>query len=369
MITKRSLEHISPDEQIAELLRREIVEAQVAPAAVAGVAYRAHAGWRYRIGAAGTRSWQRREAVSVQTPFDLASITKSFFAFVFARSFEQGRVDFSSRLSQLLPSTVGTVAGEQSCEALLSHRGALRAHLELFAPLRDGRTFSRAHAIQCAANAARAPGVDPTAPVYSDLGYILLGDALEAVVRMPLHAWMRQQLTRVGIVGVGSASQLPGLALRAAATETVPYRGGEVVGLVHDDNAWALASSACCGHAGLFGDAGSLLRFGTLLLDVYRGAEPQALSRETLLRLTRPRSGGSLRAGFDGKTEGAKSMGDRLGAATFGHLGFTGTSFWCDPESRVVVCLLTNRVCPTRDNPTIGVARPRVHDALVRLAA
>lgn len=364
----RSLEHISPDGQIADLLRREIVEARVAPAAAAGVAYRTRGGWRYRAGAAGTRSWQRREVVSLETPFDLASITKSLFAFVFARSCEQGRVEFSSRLSQLLPVAVGTVAGEQSCEALLSHRGALRAHLNLFAPLRDGRPFSRARAIMRAANAAREPGVDPTAPIYSDLGYILLGDALETVTRMPLDEWMRQQLTQAGIFGIASARQLPHLAQRAAATETVPYRGGEVVGLVHDDNAWALGSSGCCGHAGLFGDAGSLLRFGTLLVDVYRGAGCQTLSREALLCLTRPRPGGSLRAGFDGKTAGASSVGTMLGSATFGHLGFTGTSFWCDPESQVVVCLLTNRVCPTRDNSSIREARPRVHDALVRLA-
>lgn len=369
MIPQHPPEHISRDERIEALLRREVIEARVAPAASAGVARWTGSGWRRQGGAAGTRSWQRRQVVNLGTPFDLASITKSLFAFAFARSYEQGRVDFSTRLSQLLPSTAGTVAGQQSCEALLSHRGALRAHSELFAALRDGLPFSREQAIQRAANAAREPEADPSTPLYSDLGYILLGEALTLVMQMPLDEWLRQQLTQVGIVGIGSARQHASLEQSAAATETVPYRGGEIVGAVHDDNAWALGSHGCCGHAGLFGDVGSLLRFGTLLLDIYHGRAPLALRRETLMRLTRPRPGGSLRAGFDGKSNAASCVGRLLGGATFGHLGFTGTSFWCDPEAQIVVCLFTNRVCPTRDNPRIRAVRPRIHDALVRVAA
>jgi CubicO group peptidase (beta-lactamase class C family) len=75
-----------------------------------------------------------------------------------------------------------------------------------------------------------------------------------------------------------------------------------------------------------------------------------------------------LRAGFDGKSADGSSAGTVLGARSFGHLGFTGTSLWIDPDARIVVALLTNRVCPTRDNVKIREARPRVHDALARLA-
>jgi CubicO group peptidase (beta-lactamase class C family) len=52
------------------------------------------------------------------------------------------------------------------------------------------------------------------------------------------------------------------------------------------------------------------------------------------------------------------------GPHSFGHLGFTGTSFWCDPDAERVLVLLTNRVCPTRNNPRIRAARPAVNDAL-----
>jgi CubicO group peptidase (beta-lactamase class C family) len=84
--------------------------------------------------------------------------------------------------------------------------------------------------------------------------------------------------------------------------------------------------------------------------------------------LVRERPGGTLRAGFDGKSEDGSSAGTVLGPRTFGHLGFTGTSFWVDPDARVGVTLLTNRVHPTRDNASIRAARPRAHDALARLA-
>ncbi|HWZ91618.1 MAG TPA: hypothetical protein VNW92_22305, partial [Polyangiaceae bacterium] len=52
------------------------------------------------------------------------------------------------------------------------------------------------------------------------------------------------------------------------------------------------------------------------------------------------------------------------GTRSFGHLGFTGTSLWCDPDAERVLVLLSNRVCPTRNNARIRAARPAVHDAL-----
>jgi CubicO group peptidase (beta-lactamase class C family) len=75
-----------------------------------------------------------------------------------------------------------------------------------------------------------------------------------------------------------------------------------------------------------------------------------------------------LRAGFDGKLETGSSAGTKPGPRTFGHLGFTGTSIWCDPDARVVVVALTNRVSPSRENTGIREARPRVHDALFEAA-
>lgn len=80
------------------------------------------------------------------------------------------------------------------------------------------------------------------------------------------------------------------------------------------------------------------------------------------------RPGGSLRLGLDGVSGAGSAAGSLVSENTFGHLGFTGTSFWCDPELGLAICLLTNRVYPSRQNLAIRAARPRVHDGLVRLA-
>ena len=87
---------------------------------------------------------------------------------------------------------------------------------------------------------------------------------------------------------------------------------------------------------------------------------PAALAREMIA----PFAVGSHRLGWDGVTAGASSAGRRFGPRSFGHLGFTGTSVWADPDACVVVALLTNRTFPSRENMAIRAARPRVHDAL-----
>jgi CubicO group peptidase (beta-lactamase class C family) len=110
-------------------------------------------------------------------------------------------------------------------------------------------------------------------------------------------------------------------------------------------------------------------RFGAALLDAKRGHFPTWLVPESLGPLLEERPGGTLRAGFDGKSADQSSAGTLASERSFGHLGFTGTSFWCDPDADRVLVLLTNRVCPTRNNPRIRAARPAVNDALYAFRA
>ena len=151
-------------------------------------------------------------------------------------------------------------------------------------------------------------------------------------------------------------------------TETVPFRGGELRGVVHDENAWALSGHALSGHAGLFGTALAVARFGAALLDAWHGRSEVWLDAKGLAALLQERPGGTLRAGFDGKSADQSSAGTQAGPRSFGHLGFTGTSLWCDPDADQALVLLTNRVCPTRNNPRIRAARPVVNDALFACA-
>ena len=59
------------------------------------------------------------------------------------------------------------------------------------------------------------------------------------------------------------------------------------------------------------------------------------------------------------------SSGTRFAPASYGHLGFTGTSLWIDPKRHLSVTLLTNRTWPDRSSQHIREVRPLLHDAIV----
>jgi CubicO group peptidase (beta-lactamase class C family) len=339
-------------------LARQLREQRVAPDVAAGCSVKRVAGWRSDMGG------------DTETYFDLASLTKPMTAVAVARS-SLARTD---RLAGLCPELGATKSAEAPLELLLSHRAGLTAHIPIFHPLVSGGTIDASAALHTAADARRddAQGDYPPggfAPVYSDLGYALAGHALarhtgtrdagEAILRLVVHV-----LGLEAQLGTARDLDLAGQRdeLRVAPTEDVAWRGGLVRGVVHDENAWALTGLGGSGHAGMFGTVTAVLRFGEAVLDGLEGEGPFAGT--DLAWLVAPRPGGTLRAGFDGKSVTGSSAGERFGARSFGHLGFTGTSLWIDPDARIVAALLTNRVSPSRANEALKKARPFAHDAL-----
>jgi len=310
--------------------------------------------------------------------FDLASVTKPMTSLAVARASIHKKT-----LGALLPASRGTPSEGSTLELLLAHRAGLEANLPLFAPLVEGRPVDVDEALNEAARARRPDCQGPLAPegfapLYSDLGYVLVGRALaeHAKTQDAGAAIERSVVAPLGLAEeLGTARALEALgprtrfAERVVATEVVPWRGGEIRGRVHDENAFALSGDGGSGHAGMFGTVGAVLTFGVAALDAIDRGRGALGTDDDLDWMVRPRHGGTLRAGFDGKTEGGASMaGKRCGPRTFGHLGFTGTSLWIDPAAEAVVVLLTNRVHPTRDNTAIRTARPLAHDELFGLA-
>lgn len=322
------------------------------------------------------RLWSLSDAphARTDTPFDLASLTKVFVALTAARLVSRGLLRLDEPLRDLCPWALGSRSAEVPLGLFASHRAGLEAHIELFAPLREGRTVDLLGAARTAADSRRtdcggaAPGEGFPA-VYSDMGYLLFGLALEARSGLDLDELVSAETLRpLGVEGrIGSARQLRALQAgfpdRVAPTEEVVFRGGVVRGVVHDENAFALRGDALAGHAGLFGDAEGVLTLGQAVLSALEGASDW-LTRDAAHELVRPRASGTLRMGFDGRSDTAPSSGARLGPRTFGHLGFTGTSLWIDPDARFVGALLTNRVHPTRANLAIRAARPAAYDAM-----
>jgi len=362
----------SQNAQICQILRQHVIDARVAPAAAAGYVG-ASVSAASACGAAG--ALPEGEACT-STLFDLASVSKPVVACTLLRLAGRAELELRSPLGSLLPEARGSSSEQVPLELLLAHRAGLDAHRALFAPLFAGRAVDRGRALRCAADARRGdcPGAPPAEgfpPLYSDLGYLLLGAVIEQVTGQPLDQVVEREVASPLGLELGSARQLlrrrPSFFRDVAPTEIVRARGGCVRGVVHDENAWALSGHGASGHAGLFGTVGDVLGFGAALLEALAG-QSSWLPREALWTLVKPRPGGTLRAGFDSKSEGISSAGALSGPETFGHLGFTGTSLWCDPVAGLASVLLTNRVHPTRDNPRIRGARPLVHDALFTAA-
>lgn len=301
--------------------------------------------------------------------FDLASVTKPMTAVAFARA----RINRRTPLGDLLVEARHTTNERTPLELLFAHRAGIDSHRDLFAPLVRG---GRVDVHGALSEAARARRIDATGDlphdgfpaVYSDLGYLLAGAALSRAVgaRDAGEAIQHLVLKPLGVADcAGSVRDLAarGIGGPFAPTEDVHWRGGLITGAVHDENAWAVTGRGGSGHAGIFATVDAVLTFGAAVLDSL--ADRHGPLGEVDLRwIVRERPGGTLRAGFDGKSPQGSSAGDRLSPRSFGHLGFTGTSLWLDPDAQVVVALLTNRVCPTREHLAIRAARPWAHDAL-----
>lgn len=353
-----------PARPTAEQVATRIVTEGAAPLAAAG--------WARAPGPGTAGAGARDAGGATATLFDLASVTKPMTAAAVAWA----GLDPASPLGRWLPEARGTASERVSLELLLAHRGGLEAHRTLWTPLLpgasrrsgDGGAVDVSASLREAASARRADAAGPPvgegfAPLYSDLGYLLAGEALARAVgaRDAGEAIARIVVCPLGLSDrLGTVRELAARGIRGpfAPTETVAWRGGPVVGAVHDENAWALSGAGGSGHAGLFGTIDGVLSFGLAVL----------ADLPSLGWLVRERPGGTLRAGFDGKSLAGSSAGRRLGPRSFGHLGFTGTSLWIDPDAQIVVSLLTNRVCPTRDHVAIRAARPWAHDLLFEAA-
>jgi CubicO group peptidase (beta-lactamase class C family) len=359
--------------RLQNLARTHVVERGVAPAAALAVGARASTGWRFSTGAFGVRSRERPSPIGEKTPFDLASVTKPVVAATIARLVRRGVLAWKTPLATLLPELAGTATGPVALELLLAHRAGVEAHCALYAPLVSGGAVDPEAMLVAAAESRRAdcsaePPADGFPPLYSDLGYLLAGAAASRAAGLPLSELIARETSSVlGLDIAGAAAHRttkPDFLDVVAPTEVVAWRGGELVGAVHDENAWAYAGYGVAGHAGLFGDAESVARFGAAFLDALSSRDPRWLTAAEAAVLCRPRPLGTLRAGFDGRSAEGSAAGSAFGAESFGHLGFTGTSLWCDPGAALVAVILTNRVNPTRDNIAIRAARPALHDAL-----
>ncbi len=294
-----------------------------------------------------------------ETIFDLASTTKVVATTTMAMIlYERGLLDLDVPVAGILPEFGRGDARrrEITMRMLLAHSSGLPAY---------ERLFDHAHTPEELLHAAMIVPLmaDPgTRAAYSDIGFIVLGSALERLADEPLDAFCRREI--FGPLGMAHTMFNPAAELRPQIPPTEDdraFRRRVVQGEVHDENAWVMGGVA--GHAGLFATAYDVTLFAHAMLN---GGAP--LVRPETLRLFVRRDDGtpnSSRAlGWDTPSAPSQS-GKYLSSGSFGHLGFTGSSLWIDPEHKLAIVLLTNRTWPDRRSQKIKVVRPQFHDAIV----
>jgi len=300
--------------------------------------------------------------------YDLASLTKVIGLTTGVMiAVSEGKLDLDARVDQYVPAFASPDHQRISIRNLLTHSSGLPAHRRLWEEATD-----RAGALALV-NSTPIDTVPGTRMVYSDLGAMVLTEALEAAYGMRLDSLL--ELRVFGPLGMTSTRFLPPASWlpRIAPTERDPWRGRVLRGEVHDENAARLGGVS--GHAGLFSDAEDLLTFGEWLLDDGRmggrtdgqleaagsvySIKPE-VKAEFLRRQNLP-PGSSRALGWDTPSENS-SAGTLFSPMSFGHTGFTGTSIWMDPTRGLVLVLLTNRVNPTRENNRHIALRKAVAD-------
>jgi len=291
------------------------------------------------------------EPMTLDTVFDLASLTKGMAtATAVMILVEEGKLRLSDKVAQHLPEFARHDKDQITLRHLLTHTSGLRPSLDL-----RGDWLGADEAVRRAVEESpqSAPG---ERFVYSDIGYIVLGEIVARVAGQPLETFVQQRI--LAPLRMNSAGFTPVVARRGVIAPTQfctaygwPCDGPDQIllqGIVHDPTARRMGGVA--GHAGLFGSAEDLSRYARMLL---RGGEldgQRVLSPASVTRMTSPATPSAMSVqrglGWDIDSSYSANRGDLYPIGSFGHTGFTGTSIWIDPVSRTYVVLLTNRVHP-----------------------
>ena len=337
---------------------REGIAAQAFPGAVAALVHRQET---CVLRAEGRFTLQETSPeVTPETIYDLASLTKVIATTSMAMLlYDRGKLELDTPITQLVPEFLTGNDAERrrkvTIQNLLEHSSGLPAYVRLYEAAAGKQEVVRA---ACAVPLKEGVGEHTE---YSDIGFIVLGVALERIAGEPLDTFASREI--FAPLGMSTARFRPPAEWRDKIPPTQMdehYRKRLIQGEVHDENASAMEGVA--GHAGLFGGAGDLVRFATALLE---GAKP--FQRETINRFTKRASfptGTSRALGWDTPSQPSQS-GSYFGSRSFGHLGFTGSSLWVDPDRELAVVLLTNRTWPHAKSQCIKQFRPRFHDAVV----
>ncbi len=323
------------------------------------------------------------EPMRIDTVFDLSSLTKPLATTIAVMCLvSQGKLKLDDRVTRFFHNFGVYGKNFISFRHLLAHCSGLPAYrpyyTEIAAMERKGKVnfiASRGAREYVYYQIHREKPERPagTGAVYSDLGFIALGEMVEETGGMGLDRFVRDKVYRpLGLratdfidLSLMRSRRLEPVREMFAATELCAFRKRLLVGEVHDNNAYAMGGVA--GHAGLFAPVREVGKLAAELVACWRGRSsflPKTLVAEFWQR-DQSVKGSTWALGWDTPSPGRSSAGRYFSSAAVGHLGFTGTSLWIEPQREIIVALLTNRVHPHSTNEAIREFRPRIHDLVM----
>lgn len=282
------------------------------------------------------------QPMTADTIFDLASITKPLATATSVLILaDRGKIDLSAPIATYIPELANRGKEAITIEMLLLHHGGLIADN----PMADyvGTPQQMIERI-FVSTPKETPG---TTFIYSDVGFILLGELVRRVDGRPVDRFAQEEI--FAPLEMTDTGYTPPAPLRDRIAPTEQRKGEWIVGTVHDPRAFALGGVA--GHAGTFGTARDLSRWIQMLNNggALRGKRilSEAIVNRMLTPQPLPDGTGARGLGVDIDSSFASCRGSRFDrGTTFGHTGWTGTMFWSDPVNDVYVVLFTNRVHP-----------------------
>lgn len=302
------------------------------------------------------------------TFFDLASLTKALATVPALLSLmEDNKILWNSTMKKIFQDEIPEDKAQITIKQLMSHCSGLPAHNEYFKKLLKLKESEKRKSLFTWILQEKLKYLPGTDFVYSDLGFILLGFIIEKISGKSLDEYVKEKIYKPLHLQneLVFAEKEKRKDFFCAATETCPWTGKILSGRVHDDNCRAMGGVA--GHAGLFGTIDGVVHWCEQLLSQIKGrTKHPSYGNENLRKAVTKDGISNWTPGFDTPSVTGSSSGQFFSASSFGHLGFTGTSFWIDPQKELIIVLLTNRVHSSKQNELIKKFRPFFHDTVMR---
>jgi len=317
-----------------------------------------------------TKNGLEGKPIKGSTFFDLASLTKPLCTVLgILHLLEINKISWETTLGALFGTKTAAFLKNIQITHLLSHSSGLEAYRPFYVDFQAIQASENKERLLLSLFNERPAFMAEKKCVYSDLGYILLGEIIERVSGEKLNNFFELIITQPfglekEVIFRPVDVNLTRDNKEVAATQHCPWRQRLLQGEVDDEHCWLMNGVA--GHAGLFGTIQGVLEMCAHILNQWQGREEHPAYSNTLLQtaLTKQYSDQTWCKGFDTPSQPGSSAGEYISGKSVGHLGFTGTSFWIDPERDMVIVLLTNRIHPTRNNEKIKKFRPLLHNTV-----